>query len=64
MNPVQDAIKNLVERRDLAGSEAEEAMKCIMSGGATPAQISSFLTALRMKGETIEEITAFARVMR
>lgn len=64
MNPVQDAIKNLVERKNLTEREAEGAMKCIMSGGATQAQIGSFLTALRVKGETVEEITAFARVMR
>lgn len=64
MNPVQDAIAKLVEHRDLTEAEAEEAMKCIMSGKATQAQIGSFLTALRMKGETVEEITAFARVMR
>ncbi len=64
MNPVQAAIGKLVERRDLTEAEAEAAMKCIMSGEATPAQIGSFLTALRLKGETIEEITAFARVMR
>ncbi|HID60881.1 MAG TPA: anthranilate phosphoribosyltransferase, partial [Hadesarchaea archaeon] len=44
--------------------QAKEAMKCIMSGRATDAQIGSFLTALRMKEETVEEITAFARVMR
>ena len=64
MNPLQDVIGKLVERIDLTEAEAEEAMKCIMSGVATQAQIGSFLTALRMKGETVEEITAFARVMR
>lgn len=64
MNPVRDAIEKLVRRDDLTDVEAGEAMKCIMSGGATPAQIGSFLTALRMKGETVEEITAFAGVMR
>jgi len=64
MNSLQDAIGKLVERRNLTETEAEEAMKCVMSGGATQAQIGSFLTALRMKGETVEEITAFARVMR
>lgn len=64
MNPVQNAIEKLVQRRDLTDVEAEEAMKCIMSGEATQAQIGSFLTALRMKGETVGEITAFARVMR
>jgi len=48
----------------LTESEARAAMGCIMSGEATPAQISCFLTALRMKSETVEEIAAFARVMR
>ncbi len=64
MNSIQAAIRKLIEMRDLTEGEAEAAMKCIMSGEATQAQIGSFLTALRMKGETIEEITAFARVMR
>ncbi len=64
MNPLQAAIKKLVGGQDLTEVEAEGAMKCLMSGEATQAQIGSFLTALRMKGETIEEITAFARVMR
>jgi anthranilate phosphoribosyltransferase len=64
MNSLQYVIGKLVERRNLTEAEAEEAMRCIMSGGATQAQIGSFLTALRMNGETVEEITAFARVMR
>lgn len=64
MNSIQAAIRKLIEMRDLTEGEAEVAMKCLMSGEATQAQIGSFLTALRMKGETIEEITAFARVMR
>jgi anthranilate phosphoribosyltransferase len=64
MNPVQEALKKAVVGQNLSDSEAEAAMKCLMSGKATPAQIASFLTALRLKGETIEEITAFARVMR
>jgi len=64
MNSIQVAIGKLIERRDLTKDEAEGAMKCIMSGEATPAQIGSFLTALRSKGESAEEITSFARVMR
>jgi anthranilate phosphoribosyltransferase len=64
MNSIQTAIGKLIERRDLTEAEAEAAMKCLMSGEATQAQIGSFLTALRMKGETIGEITALARVMR
>ncbi len=64
MNQLQESLVKLVERKDLTEAEAESAMKCLMSGEATPAQIASFLTALRMKGETIQEITAFARTMR
>lgn len=64
MNSIQVAIGKLVGRKDLTEDEAESAMKCIMSGEATPAQIGSFLTALRLKGETVEEITSFAQVMR
>ena len=54
----------VVEGNDLTEQEASEAMDIIMSGGATNAQIASLLTALRMKGETVEEITGFAKVMR
>ncbi|MEM2907711.1 MAG: anthranilate phosphoribosyltransferase [Candidatus Hadarchaeales archaeon] len=64
MNPLQRAIARLVEFQHLTEEEAREAMRCIMSGEATPAQIGSFLTALRMKGETAEEIAALAKVMR
>ena len=64
MEAMKHIISEVVDRKDLTEVEAEAAMKCVMSGEATQAQISSFLTALRMKGETIEEITAFARVMR
>ncbi len=64
MEVMRRVISEVVQRKDLTGAEAEAAMKCIMSGEATQGQIGSFLTALRMKGETIEEIAAFARVMR
>jgi anthranilate phosphoribosyltransferase len=57
-------ISKLVEGQDLTSDEAEDAMKLIMSGSATDAQIGSFLTALRMKGETIDEVSACASVMR
>lgn len=57
-------IIKVVERIDLSEKEAIEAMNIIMDGNATQAQIGSFITALRMKGETIDEITGFARVMR
>ena len=58
------AIATLVERRDLLPEEAHAAMMQVMSGEATPAQIAGFLVALRMKGETVGEITGCARAMR
>ncbi|MEM2584351.1 MAG: anthranilate phosphoribosyltransferase, partial [Thermoproteota archaeon] len=61
---IRECIAKLVRREDLLPEEAEEAMTEIMSGKASDAQIASFITALRMKGETVEEITAFASVMR
>lgn len=54
----------VAEGKDLTEQEAMEAMDIIMSGGATNAQIAALLTALRMKGETIAEITGFAKGMR
>ncbi len=54
----------LVERRDLTSTEAEETMREIMEGRASSEQIAAFLTALRMKGEIMEEIASFARMMR
>ncbi len=64
MNAVEESLKKVVLGEDLSESEAEASMRCLMSGEATTAQIASFLTALRMKGETVAEITAFARTMR
>jgi len=61
---IRKAIARVVEREDLTEPEMIEVMDQIMSGGATPAQIASFITALRMKGETVDEITGAARVMR
>jgi anthranilate phosphoribosyltransferase len=61
---IVEAIRALVERRDLTRLEAAAAMEAIMSGSATPAQVAAFLTAIRMKGETIEELIGFAEVMR
>jgi anthranilate phosphoribosyltransferase len=58
------AIGKLIEQQDLTEEEAAQAMRQIMEGGATPAQIAAFLIALRIKGETIEEITGCARIMR
>ncbi|KXB01708.1 anthranilate phosphoribosyltransferase [candidate division MSBL1 archaeon SCGC-AAA261D19] len=64
MNAIRTAIGIVAEGENLSESEAENAMKDVMSGNATPAQIGAFLTALRNKGETISEISAFAKVMR
>jgi anthranilate phosphoribosyltransferase len=61
---IRECIAKLVEKKDLLPSETEEVMTEIMTGKASDAQIASFLTALRMKGETVEEITALATVMR
>jgi anthranilate phosphoribosyltransferase len=61
---ITEAVRALVDRRDLTRLEAASAMEAIMSGGATNAQIAAFLTALRMKGETVEELIGFAQVMR
>ena len=60
---IKEAISKLVERNDLEPDEANLVMEEIMSGTATSAQIASFLTALRMKGETVDEIVSFARAM-
>ncbi|MDD6992286.1 MAG: bifunctional anthranilate synthase component II/anthranilate phosphoribosyltransferase [Oscillospiraceae bacterium] len=57
-------IAKAVDRTDLTEEEAFDAMNIIMSDAATPAQISAFLIDMRMKGETIEEITGFAKGMR
>ena len=64
MMNIREAIANLIEDIDLTESEAVSVMNEIMSGEATPTQVASFLTALRMKGETVQEITGAARVMR
>ena len=61
---ITEAVRALVDRRDLSRLEAAAAMEAIMSGASTNAQIAAFLTALRMKGETVEELIGFAQVMR
>ncbi len=61
---IKKAIAKVVERQDLAESEMIEVMDQIMSGETTPAQTAAFITALRMKGETVAEISGAARVMR
>jgi anthranilate phosphoribosyltransferase len=64
MEKIREAIAKLVVKSDLSQSEAEAVMHEIMSGEATPSQIGAFVTALRMKGETAEEIAGCARAMR
>lgn len=61
---IKEAIGKVVEKKDLSEQEAINVMNEIMNGEATEAQIGSFITALRMKGETIDEITGCAKVMR
>lgn len=61
---IKEAISTLCKGEDLAGDTMEKVMEEIMTGEATDAQKASFLTALAIKGETIEEITAAAKVMR
>lgn len=58
------AIKAVTERKDLSVDEMTDVMRTIMTGEATQAQIGGFLVGLRMKGETIDEVTAAASVMR
>jgi len=61
---VREAIGTLVAGQELAEADASGVMQAIMGGEATPAQIGSLLTAMRMRGESPAEIAAFARVMR
>src|SRR4051812_45021194 len=61
---IQEAITKVSKRQDLTQIEAEAAMDDIFSGSATPGQIGGYLMALRVKGETIDEITGSARSMR
>jgi anthranilate phosphoribosyltransferase len=61
---IREAILKLAKKEDLSYGEAEAVMNEIMSGEATPVQMSSYLTALSLKGETIDEITASASGMR
>ena len=61
---IREAIAKVVEGQDLAADEAAQVMGEIMGDEATPAQLGAFLTALRVKGETLDEITGMAGVMR
>lgn len=61
---ITEAIAHLIDRQNLDRSDMTSVMQLIMTGEATPAQIGAFLTALRMKGETVDEVAAAAGVMR
>lgn len=61
---VQQALVQLLDKQDLSGQQMQAAMNAIMQGQATSAQIAGFIIALRMKGESVDEITAAAQVMR
>lgn len=59
-----DILEKLVHRRDLTPVEAESALRTIISGDVENEQVAAFLTAMRTKGETTQELTSFVRVMR
>ena len=61
---IKEAIAKVVAKTSLTEAEAEAVMREVMQGEATDAQIAAYITALRLKGETVEEITGSARVMR
>ena len=63
-NEIKNAIRTIVDGGTLTAGEASAAMDQIMTGAVTPAQIGAFVTALRIRGETVEEITGFAQAMR
>ena len=64
LSMIREAISTVTEGGSLTEDEAAQVMDEIMSGEATPAQFGAFVTALRIKGETVDEITGMARVMR
>jgi anthranilate phosphoribosyltransferase len=61
---IREAIAKVVQMEDLNEAEMTDVMDEVMEGKATPAQIAAFITALRIKGETVAEVTGAARVMR
>lgn len=61
---MQQSLSRIIDGQHLSRAEAAEVMKQMMEGAATPSQIGGLLTALRMKGETVDEITGFAEIMR
>lgn len=64
MQIMQELIQKAVDRQNLTEEEAKRAMDLMLSGRATQAQLGAFLTAMRMKGETLEELTGFAAVLK
>lgn len=63
-SPIQPLLHAVVEGRSLSETEAQYAMSALLAGESTPVLTAAFLTALRMKGESVEELTGFARAMR
>ena len=61
---MKEYIAKAVDGKDLTQEEAKKAMEIMLSGEATQAQIAAFLTAMRMKGETLEELIGLASVLR
>ena len=61
---IQNVIGALIRGEDLTREQAAQGMECLMTGEATPSQMGAFLAALRVKGETIDEITGLAEIMR
>jgi anthranilate phosphoribosyltransferase len=61
---ISDAIREIVAGRDLSPGDVEAAMDAILAGEASDAQIAAFVVALRMKGESVDEIAAAARALR
>lgn len=64
MKKMKGAIQKVVDRQNLTEDEAKKVMNIMLSGDATQAQLGAFLTAMRMKGETIDELTGFAAVLK
>ncbi|GIQ67562.1 anthranilate phosphoribosyltransferase [Xylanibacillus composti] len=61
---MKEALAKLIQGHSLSREDSRSVMSCIMEGEATPAQIASLVTILRMKGESIDEIAGFAEIMR
>ena len=61
---IKEAIAKVVNSEDLNETQMMEVMDEVMEGKATPAQIAAFITGLRIKGETVDEVTGAARIMR